>query len=151
MNSSDTATSDNGILYHGKPKLVSRSSVTQSLTSIGGNTQVNESSSGKVHVPLDFSIVLGWESIVKPLLSPTLDVDLTRLVHLTNSFESVDGPLVEGDIVNSTSQVTSIIDDNSGKTIEVECEISRSNKTIVIITSRFFIRGKSEQKNRIFF
>lgn len=91
-------------------------------------------------IPVDLAIVIGWKALVKPLISDVLDCDLSRLVHLSNSFRCRGESLREGDTVDSRSRITSILQQKNGKLIEVECNIIRGQQSAILITSQFLIR-----------
>ncbi|KAH8682573.1 acyl transferase domain-containing protein [Xylariales sp. PMI_506] len=100
-----------------------------------------QSSSEGPEAPLDLAFIIGWESLVKPLFLDFLDVDYLKLVHLFNSFRVVGDRLQAGDEVDSVSHVTAIINQPSGKMVEVTCTVQKSGVPAVEIVTRFLFRG----------
>src|SRR5204863_4212101 len=93
--------------------------------------------------PMDFAIVVGWKSIIKAIFPKSIDGDLLKLVHLSNGFRMTPGsrPLKSGDVVETSAQVTAVINNDSGKMVEVQGEIFRDNQSVMQVTSRFLYRG----------
>lgn len=102
-------------------------------------------------VSVDLAIVIGWKALVKPLLSDVIDGDISRLVHLSNSFTCRGEPLREGDVVDSKSRITSIIQQRNGKLVEVECDVLRGQGSAVLITSQFLIRETNVHSTGVIF
>ncbi len=93
---------------------------------------------------MDLVFVLAWDALVKPLFLTTIDGDLLKLVHLSNSFQLLDSPLRVGDEIQAASQVTCIENQPSGKLVEVTCTVSRQGLPAVEITTQFLFRGISQ-------
>lgn len=98
---------------------------------------------GQSDVPLDFSIVLAWGAISRALLQRPVQGDLLTLVHLSNKFQvqTAEHPFQIGDYVTASAQIQKITLGNSGKLIEISCELKRHETLIVTLTSEFLIRG----------
>lgn len=96
-----------------------------------------------VFAPMDFAIVVGWKAITKPIFPRTIDGDLLKLVHLSNAFRMIPGaePLKKGDEVSTTAQVNAVINQESGKMVEVCGTIVRDGKPVMEVTSQFLYRG----------
>lgn len=96
-----------------------------------------------VLAPMDFAIVVGWKAITKPIFPKTIDGDLLKLVHLSNGFRMLPGaePLKRGDVVTTTAQVNAVINQDSGKMVEVCGTIIRKGEPIMEVTSQFLYRG----------
>ena len=94
-------------------------------------------------VPLDISIMIAWEALVKPLLSDIVDFDLLQLLHRSNQFKYKDNaePMRIGDELESSSRIQSIKIQNGNKLVEVGADIQRNGTTIVEIVSTFFCKG----------
>ncbi|EKG18861.1 hypothetical protein MPH_03877 [Macrophomina phaseolina MS6] len=103
-----------------------------------------------MEAPLDLGIVVAWKAIMKPLFA--INADLLKLVHLSNQFKMYDGeqPLHEGDVVTTTCSVTAIINQESGKMVEVVAVISRSGSAVMEITSQFLYRGACNDSENTF-
>ncbi|KAF4203473.1 hypothetical protein CNMCM8927_008618 [Aspergillus lentulus] len=94
--------------------------------------------------PLNATIIPAWEALIEPLMLPSIDGDLLRLVHLSIEFKLFPGvtPLRVDETVKVTSQVQSIIIGDSGKTVTVAATLAHDDNTpAVLITSRFLIQG----------
>lgn len=93
--------------------------------------------------PMDFAIVAAWKPLVQPLFASDVQGDLLKLVHLSNGYRMVPGarPVTEGDIVETTARVTAVLNQPSGKMIEVRGQISRAGVPVMDIESRFLFRG----------
>lgn len=101
--------------------------------------------SGKKQLaPMDFAIVIGWKAIIKAIFPKTVDGDLLRLVHLSNGYQMVPGatPLAEGDVVSSNAEIRSVLNQDSGKVVEVVGRIFRDGKPVMEVFSSFFYRGE---------
>ena len=96
-----------------------------------------------MYAPMDFAIVVGWKAITKPIFPRTIDGDLLKLVHLSNAFRMMPGaePLKKGDEVSTTAQINAVINQESGKMVEVCGTISRDGKAVMEVTSQFLYRG----------
>ncbi|KAI0514857.1 fatty acid synthase beta subunit dehydratase [Xylaria bambusicola] len=93
--------------------------------------------------PMDFAIVVGWKAITKPIFPRKIDGDLLKLVHLSNGFRMMPGadPLQKGDIVKTTAQINAVINQDSGKMVEVCGTIYRGGAAVMEVTSQFLYRG----------
>nr|KMM68812.1 fatty acid synthase subunit beta dehydratase [Coccidioides posadasii RMSCC 3488] len=97
----------------------------------------------EVYAPMDFAIVVGWKAITKPIFPRVIDGDLLKLVHLSNGFRMVPGaePIKVGDVLETTAQINAIINQDSGKMVEVCGTIKRDGQAIMHVTSQFLYRG----------
>ncbi|KAL2196888.1 acyl transferase domain-containing protein [Corynascus similis CBS 632.67] len=96
-----------------------------------------------MYAPMDFAIVVGWKAITKPIFPRSIDGDLLKLVHLSNQFRMMPGaePLKKGDEVSTTAQVNAVVNQDSGKMVEVCGTITRDGKPVMEVTSQFLYRG----------
>ena len=98
----------------------------------------------KGFAPMDIAIVVGWKALVKPLLQ-TIDGDLLALVHLSNTFSMMPKaePFEVGDVLTTTAEITAIVNQSSGKMVEISGYIKRPDGTgVMAIASRFLYRGE---------
>jgi len=97
----------------------------------------------EVLAPMDFAIVVGWKAITKPIFPRSIDGDLLKLVHLSNGFRMVPGaePLKKGDVLETTAQVNAVLNQDSGKLVEVCGTIKRDGKPVMVVTTQFLYRG----------
>ncbi|KAK6086189.1 fatty acid synthase [Seiridium cupressi] len=106
----------------------------------------------KVHreekVPMDFAIVASWGPICKALLQDPIQGDVLNLVHLSNAYEANGNleSLKTGEEIFTRAFVSSITIEDSGKIVEVACELRREARGPVVMTvrSRFLFRGNYE-------
>ncbi|KAH3663945.1 hypothetical protein WICMUC_005884 [Wickerhamomyces mucosus] len=94
--------------------------------------------------PMDFAIVIGWKAIIKAIFPDSVDGDLIKLVHLSNSYKMIAGaaPLEKGDAVSSYAEIRSVINQDTGKVVEVVGIITREGKAVLEVSSSFFYRGE---------
>lgn len=113
-------------------RVVSSSEGTQNMTAFADGV-----------VPLDFSIVLSWEALVKPLLILDIDGDLLQLLHVSNKFDycSSASPLCIEDTVETTSRIMAVTIQPSGKLVEVVATISRHGEAVLEVNSVFLFQG----------
>lgn len=97
----------------------------------------------EVFAPMDFAIVVGWKAITKPIFPRAIDGDLLKLVHLSNGFRMIPGaePLKKGDVVETTAQINAVINQDSGKMVEVCGTIKRDGEAVMKVTTQFLYRG----------
>ncbi len=97
----------------------------------------------EVLAPMDFAIVVGWKAITKPIFPRSIDGDLLKLVHLSNGFRMVPGaePLKKGDVLETTALVNAVLNQDSGKLVEVCGTIKRDGKPVMVVTTQFLYRG----------
>lgn len=93
--------------------------------------------------PMDFAIVVGWKAIMKAIFPKTVNGDILKLVHLSNSYRMISGatPLKAGDKVSSDANIVSVINGPTGKTVKVVGHIYREGKEVMQVISGFFYRG----------
>ncbi|KAL8243674.1 hypothetical protein R6Q59_009932 [Mikania micrantha] len=93
--------------------------------------------------PMDFAIVVGWKAITKPIFPKAIDGDLLKLVHLSNGFRMMPGaqPLKVGDKLHTSARINAVINQDSGKMVEVCGTITRDGQAVMEVTSQFLYRG----------
>ncbi|ODO06611.1 hypothetical protein I350_03968 [Cryptococcus amylolentus CBS 6273] len=98
----------------------------------------------KIQAPMDFAIVMGWQSVMKAIFPDDIDGDLLKLVHLSNGFRVMEGvaPLRAGDVCSAEARVVSVINSDSGKTVKVKGYVLRAGEPVIEISSSFLYRGK---------
>ncbi|KAH8590940.1 acyl transferase domain-containing protein [Bisporella sp. PMI_857] len=132
-------------VFTGDAVTITPESIQKFAHSIGYS---GESSTGRagaqIVAPIDYAIVIAWKAITKPLFCEALDGNLLELVHLSNEFKMVPGasPLIAGDTVFSMSRVTAVVNQESGRMVEVSGMIMRQNMPVIEVVSRFLFRGK---------
>ncbi|QPG76258.1 beta subunit of fatty acid synthetase [Brettanomyces nanus] len=94
--------------------------------------------------PMDFAIIIGWRAIMKAIFPKTVDGDILKLVHLSNSYRMLSGasPLRAGDKVSSDANIVSVVNGPTGKTVKVVGHIYREGVEMMQVTSGFFYRGQ---------
>ena len=106
----------------------------------------------EVQAPMDFAIVTGWQAIMKAIFPKEIDGDLLKLVHLSNGFRLLPDsrPIAVGDICSAEAKIISIVNNDSGKTVEVKGHVIRDGKPVIEVTSSFLYRGKFEDYENTF-
>ncbi|KAJ5692048.1 hypothetical protein N7462_001471 [Penicillium macrosclerotiorum] len=130
--------------FNGGREIISSQAVADFVHAVGNTGEAFVDRPGKeVFAPMDFAIVAGWKAITKPIFPRTIDGDLLKLVHLSNGFKMVPGaePLKVGDVLDTTAQINAVINQESGKMVEVYGTIKREGKPIMHVTSQFLYRG----------
>lgn len=130
--------------FSGGRETITSQAVADFVHAVGNTGEAFVDRPGKeVFAPMDFAIVAGWKAITKPIFPRTIDGDLLKLVHLSNGFKMVPGaePLKVGDVLDTTAQINAVINQESGKMVEVCGTIKRDGKPIMHVTSQFLYRG----------
>lgn len=94
--------------------------------------------------PMDFAIVVGWKAIMMAIFPQTVDGDLLKLVHMSNGYRMIPGaePLKVGDVVTTNAMIKAVVNQPSGKMVEVVGTIYRDSKPVMEVTSQFLYRGE---------
>lgn len=130
--------------FAGGRETITSQAVADFVHAVGNTGEAFVDRPGKeVFAPMDFAIVAGWKAITQPIFPQTIDGDLLKLVHLSNGFKMVPGaqPLKVGDVLDTTAQINSVINQDSGKMVEVCGTITRDGQPIMHVTSQFLYRG----------
>ena len=130
--------------FDGGRATVTAEAINDFVHAVGNTGEAFVDRPGKeVWAPMDFAIVVGWKAITKPIFPRAVDGDLLRLVHLSNSFRMMPGatPLKRGDAVETTARINAVLNQDSGKMVEVCGTIKRQGAAIMEVTSQFLYRG----------
>ncbi|KAI9736207.1 MAG: beta subunit of fatty acid synthetase [Cirrosporium novae-zelandiae] len=130
--------------FEGGSAVVSSQAIADFVYAVNNTGEAFVDRSDKeVFAPMDFAIVVGWKAITKPIFPRAIDGDLLQLVHLSNGFRMVPGasPFKKGDVLDTSAQINAIVNQDSGKMVEVCGTIRRDNKPIMEVTSQFLYRG----------
>lgn len=130
--------------FDGGRATVTSRAIADFVHAVGNTGEAFVERAGKeVFAPMDFAIVVGWKAITKPIFPRAVDGDLLKLVHLSNGFRMVPGaePLKKGDVVLTTAQINAVINQDSGKMVEVCGTIKREGKVVMTVTTQFLYRG----------
>ncbi|KAH0563492.1 beta subunit of fatty acid synthetase [Trichoglossum hirsutum] len=131
-------------LFEGGRTTVTSKAIADFVHAVGNTGEAFVERPGKeVYAPMDFAIVVGWKAIIKPIFPKVIDGDLLRLVHLSNGFRMIPGaePLKNGDVLDATAQINAVINQDSGKMVEVCGTITRDGWPVMEVTSQFLYRG----------
>lgn len=131
-------------IFDGGSATVTTQAIADFVHAVGNTGEAFVERPGKeVYAPMDFAIVVGWKAITKPIFPKAIDGDLLKLVHLSNGFRMLPGadPLKAGDVLNTSAQINAVINQESGKMVEVCGTITRDGKPIMEVTSQFLYRG----------
>ncbi|RCI10427.1 hypothetical protein L249_4274, partial [Ophiocordyceps polyrhachis-furcata BCC 54312] len=130
--------------FDGGSTIITSEAIRDFVHAVGNTGEAFVDRPGKtVYAPMDFAIVVGWKAITKPIFPRTIDGDLLRLVHLSNQFRMIPGaePLKKGDEISTTAQINAVINQDSGKMVEVCGTIVRDGEPVMEVTSQFLYRG----------
>jgi len=139
--------------FDGGSATVTSEAINDFVHAVGNTGEAFVDRPGKeVYAPMDFAIVVGWKAITKPIFPKAIDGDLLKLVHLSNSFRMLPGaePLKKGDVVNTTAQINAVLNQDSGKMVEVCGTITRDGHPVMEVTSQFLYRGVYEDYENTF-
>lgn len=118
--------------------------ISEFTHAIGNKCEAFVSRPGKVTLaPMDFAIVIGWKAIMTAIFPKTVDGDLLRLVHMSNGYRMMPGaePLKKDDVVSSDAVIKAVVNQPSGKLVEVVGTVYRDSQAIMEVTSQFLYRG----------
>ena len=130
--------------FDGGKTTVTGEAINDFVHAVGNTGEAFVDRPGKeVFAPMDFAIVAGWKAITKPIFPRKIDGDLLRLVHLSNGFRMLPGaaPLKKGDVIDATAEVNAVINQDSGKMVEICGTLTRSGTPVMQVTSQFLYRG----------
>ncbi|KAJ1331770.1 fungal fatty acid synthase subunit beta [Microdochium nivale] len=130
--------------FDGGEATITSEDINDFVHAVGNTGEAFVDRPGKeVFAPMDFAIVVGWKAITKPIFPRRIDGDLLKLVHLSNGFRMMPGaePLKKGDKVKTTAQINAVINQESGKMVEVCGTIYREGHAVMEVTSQFLYRG----------
>ncbi|GAB7357067.1 hypothetical protein MBLNU459_g7883t1 [Dothideomycetes sp. NU459] len=130
--------------FDGGRATITSEAINDFVHAVGNTGEAFVDRPGKeVFAPMDFAIVVGWKAITKPIFPRKIDGDLLKLVHLSNGFRMIPGasPLKKGDILDTTAEVNAVINQDSGKMVEVCGTITRNGEPVMEVTSQFLYRG----------
>ena len=139
--------------FDGGKTVVTAKDVADFVHAVGNTGEAFVDRPGKeVYAPMDFAIVVGWKAITKPIFPRAIDGDLLKLVHLSNGFRMVPGaePLKAGDELSTTAQINAVINQDSGKMVEVCGTITRKGQPVMQVTSQFLYRGAYDDYENTF-
>ncbi|KAH8759455.1 malonyltransferase-like protein [Diaporthe sp. PMI_573] len=130
--------------FDGGKATVTSEAINDFVHAVGNHGEAFIDRPGKImYAPMDFAIVVGWKAITKPIFPRTIDGDLLKLVHLSNEFRMMPGaePLKKGDQLTTTARVNTVVNQESGKMVEVCGTIERDGEDVMEVTSQFLYRG----------
>ncbi|KAI4868692.1 beta subunit of fatty acid synthase [Hypoxylon rubiginosum] len=130
--------------FDGGRSTITKEDINDFVHAVGNTGEAFVDRPGKeMFAPMDFAIVVGWKAITKPIFPRKIDGDLLKLVHLSNGFRMMPGadPLKKGDEVKTTAQINAVINQESGKMVEVCGTIYRDGQAVMEVTSQFLYRG----------
>lgn len=130
--------------FDGGRATITAEDINDFVHAVGNTGEAFVDRPGKImYAPMDFAIVVGWKAITKPIFPRKIDGDLLKLVHLSNGFRMMPGaePLKKGDQVETTAQINAVVNQDSGKMVEVCGTITRDGEAVMEVTSQFLYRG----------
>jgi fatty acid synthase subunit alpha len=80
---------------------------------------------------------------MRAIFPDSIDGDLLKLVHLSNSFRIVPGakPLKAGDVCRAEARIASVINSDGGKTVKVKGTVYCDGEPVIEVMSSFLYRG----------
>ncbi|KAH6659242.1 fatty acid synthase beta subunit dehydratase [Truncatella angustata] len=139
--------------FDGGKATITAEDINDFVHAVGNTGEAFVDRPGKImYAPMDFAIVVGWKAITKPIFPRKIDGDLLKLVHLSNGFRMLPGaePLKKGDQIQTTALVHAVINQDSGKMVEVCGTITRDGEPVMEVTSQFLYRGVYEDFENTF-
>ncbi|CAO1598650.1 beta subunit of fatty acid synthetase [Xanthoria calcicola] len=130
--------------FDGGRATVTSKAIADFVHAVGNTGEAFVERPGKdVFAPMDFAIVVGWKAITKPIFPRAIDGDLLKLVHLSNGFRMVPGAemIKKGDVLDTTARINAVVNQDSGKMVEVSGTITRNGKPVMVVTTQFLYRG----------
>ncbi|KAJ9631689.1 beta subunit of fatty acid synthetase [Taxawa tesnikishii (nom. ined.)] len=107
--------------FDGGRATITSEAINDFVHAVGNTGEAFVDRPGKeVFAPMDFAIVVGWKAITKPIFPE---------------------PLTKGDVLDTTAEVNAVINQDSGKMVEVCGTITRDGKPVMEVTSQFLYRG----------
>ena len=81
---------------------------------------------------------------MKSIFPAAIDGDLLKLVHLSNSFQMVEGakPLQVGDVCRPEARIVSVTNSSEGKIVKVKGHCYRNNQPVIEVISSFLYHGR---------
>lgn len=129
----------------GEEVTIRGSDISEFTHAIGNTCEAFIDRPGKqVLAPMDFAIVVGWKAIMKAIFPRTIDGDLLKLVHLSNGYRMIPGatPLRKDDVLTTNAVINAVLNQASGKMVEVVGTIYRDSHPVMEVTSSFLYRGE---------
>ncbi|EAW11677.1 putative fatty acid synthase subunit beta [Aspergillus clavatus NRRL 1] len=133
------------VAFRGEDVVLTRTMIKQFAQSILNHNSAYTSTPESVPAPLDLAIAIGWKPLMSCLFTPLVSGDMLRLLHLSNSFELLDGveTLREGDRISPEGRLTAIrIRKGSGKVVEAEGLLRRNGSPVIRVRSTFILTGE---------
>lgn len=130
--------------FEGTEVKITAKDIAEFTHAVGNNCEDFVSRPGKTMLaPMDFAIIVGWKVIIKAIFPKSIDGDLLKLVHMSNGYRMIPGakPLQVGDVISSSAIIKSVVNQSSGKVVEVVGTLKREGKPVMEVTSSFFYRG----------
>ncbi|KAJ1781772.1 fatty acid synthase alpha subunit Lsd1, partial [Coemansia sp. RSA 2399] len=134
-------------MHYGKEIAIERDDVSTFCSAVGSlsSRYVVPWSCNGAHAPLDYAMRVFWPALCKCLMTRTCDGDLTRLVHLSNSFRMLPGArgLHTGQVASSSARITSVRDSDAGRSVTVQGVVSVNGMAAIEVDSAFLFRGQA--------
>ena len=81
---------------------------------------------------------------MKSIFPTSIDGDLLRLVHLSNSFRTLNGtkPLQVDDVCNAEARIASVTNTDAGKVVKVKGHIYHAGQPVIEVVSAFLYQDR---------
>lgn len=136
--------SPSDVVFHGRDVTISSKNIVDFIDSLQQPREVVTSSrTDKTMAPLDFAVVVGWESMMRAIFHDAISGEFLALVHLSNKFTILDdsAPLYDSDQISSRAEIRAIRNEAAGRVVEVCAVLERQDKPVLSIQSEFLFRG----------
>ncbi|KAI9292989.1 fatty acid synthase [Neoconidiobolus thromboides FSU 785] len=141
----DSISNDPNFEFIAQGEKVSREEISKFCQAVGNQAELYvDRGQDILTAPVDFAIVVGWKSIIKAIFPKFIDGDLLKLVHLSNGFRLFENvrPLQSGDVVDTHAKITALVNNESGKLVQVKGTVKRDGVDVMEVNSQFLYRGK---------
>ncbi|KAL0959379.1 hypothetical protein HGRIS_014632 [Hohenbuehelia grisea] len=99
-----------------------------------------KSRTADVKAPMDFAIVIGWQTIMKSIFLSAINSNFFKLVHGFRMVECAR-PLQVGDVCRAEARIVSVANANEGKIIKVKGHVYRDGQPVITVVSTLLYRG----------
>jgi fatty acid synthase, bacteria type len=105
------------------------------------NVEVVRGLNGHFVAPLNQVFSFCWPAILTSIFDVLGELDLLRLVHLSNEFTEVEGCISEGDELEIEAMPAKLEEDQNGTKVLVRCLVRKNASKIMELISEFYIRS----------
>jgi len=127
--------------------MVSNDEVSKYASSTGDTGRYLRNADGaRSAVPINQIFSACWPAISASLFTAVDNINVLRLVHLSNEFNDIEGTILSGDKLYIKSNFPIVTEDEHGTTVSVGFSIKSSSGGRLKLTSSFYIRSEFKKK-----